>query len=162
MTLFHVFVNSSLMEQNYINCLLFAHNVVLIVKKKLPSLLDRELLSGAIIGVSQHLTLKMYNIIHHRTKFDIIFSLGVQNFIQTTDSNMLEMIEGSNNGTIIDKYVNYKTCLNILAQSGTRALGSLIHKNMVIDLSYNTFTMLYNDCVLPVITVRCSVLKTHF
>ena len=55
---------------------------------------------------------------------------------------------------------NYKTCLNTLSQSGKRALRSLVHKNRVIDLSDNTFTTLYNSCVLPVITYSSSVLDS--
>ena len=52
---------------------------------------------------------------------------------------------------MIDEHVNKKTCLNTLAQSGTKALESLTHKNREIDLFYNTFTALYSSCVLPII-----------
>ena len=55
-------------------------------------------------------------------------------------------------------------CLNTLAQSGTRTLGlhkTRLHKNEMIDLSYNTFTTLFNACVLQLspTAVRCGVIK---
>ena len=141
-------------EQNYINCLLFADDIVLIgnSEKKLQSLLDRAFLWSNDWSIT--FNPRKCNIIHHRPNSVSIskyrFSLGVQNFIKTTDSCKYL-------GIMIDEHINYKTCLNTLAQSGTRALGALIHKNRVIDLSYNTFTTLYNSCVLPVITYCSSV-----
>ena len=40
---------------------------------------------------------------------------------------------------------------------GTRALGALIYKNKVVDLTYQTYTIICNMCVLLVITYCSSV-----
>ena len=43
-------------------------------------------------------------------------------------------------GIVMDAHVDFQCFINLLAQSGTRALGALIHKNKTIDMSilYNT------------------------
>ena len=66
------------------------------------------------------------NVLHHRVKSisvsNNIFTLGHENVIKTVEScTYLGCL-------IIDAQVDFKNCINTLAQPGTRALGTLIHK----------------------------------
>ena len=68
---------------------------------------------------------KKCNITHHRPKSvtvsDYKFCMR-QTHIKTVNSCKYL-------GIIIDDHLNFDTCINTLTQSGTRALGALIHKH---------------------------------
>ena len=73
------------------------------------------------------------NVIHHRIKSTpvskYVFSMGKHNPLKIVDSCKYL-------GIIIDAHVDFKSCINTLAQSGTRALGVLIHKNKLVLQHY--------------------------
>ena len=131
------------------NCLIFADDIIMVASSdsELQSLLDRAIQWSKQWKITFNTS--KCNIVNHRPKSLSVskfkFSLGVQNFNKTVDSYRYL-------GIMIDEHIDFKMCLNTLAQSGTRAPGALIHKNKMIDLSHNTFTTLYNACVLLVIT----------
>lgn len=141
-------------EQIDNDCLLFADDIVLVASSEieLQFLLDRAYQWSKDWSITFNPT--KCNIIHHRPKSIPIstykFSLGVQHYISTVNSCKYL-------GIIIDEHIDFNICINTLAQSGTRALGALIHKNRLVDLSYNSYTTLYNSCVLPVISYCSSV-----
>ena len=55
-----------------------------------------------------------------------LFPMGKQNSIKIVESCTYL-------GIIMDAYVNFKSCINTLAQSRTRALRVLIHNNKLVD-----------------------------
>ena len=54
-------------------------------------------------------------------------------------------------------HVDFEICIDTLAQLGTRAREALIHRNIHRhkpgDLFFQSYTILYNACVLPVIRI---------
>ena len=61
-------------------------------------------------------------------------------------------------GIIFDQNMKFEICLRNLGDAGSRALGGIIGKCKELnDLSFNTYTKLYNTCVKPVLEYSSAV-----
>ena len=101
------------------NCLLFADDIVLIGNSEadLQALIDIAYMWSKSWDIT--FNPNKCNVIHHRIKSTpvskYVFSMGKHNPIKIVDSCKYL-------GIIIDAHVNFKSCINTLAQSGTRDL----------------------------------------
>ena len=88
------------------------------------------------------------NVIHHRPKSidrtEFVFSLSQSNITCISQCTYL--------GIVMDEFLDFISCTDTLAHSGTRALGAIINKHKQNSLGYKTFTKLFEACVLPVIS----------
>ena len=61
----------------------------------------------------------------------------------------------------MDQHLNYNDCIRTLADSGSRALGSVISKlKSLKDVRYKTYSTLYNTQILPILNY-CSSVWAH-
>ena len=61
-------------------------------------------------------------------------------------------------GVILDEHLKFERCVQTLADSGGRALGSIINKFKTLkNVGYRTFECMYNSGVKPILEYCCSV-----
>ena len=64
-------------------------------------------------------------------------------------------------GLLLDQHLNYNDCIRTLADSESRALGSVISKlKSLKDVRYKTYSTLYNTQILPILNY-CSSVWAH-
>ena len=64
-------------------------------------------------------------------------------------------------GLLLDQHLSFNDCIRTLADSGSRALGSVISKiKNLKDVRYKTYSTLYNTQMLPILNY-CSSVRAH-
>jgi hypothetical protein len=98
------------------------------------------------------------NVIHFRpnkckrTKYN--FKLGKENVAHTQSYKYL--------GLYLDEHLNYKTALETLSRSASKALGALTAKYIKAKgLHFRTYTKLYNSTILPIMNYASVVWSTQ-
>ena len=69
------------------------------------------------------------------------------------NNETLEVVENYKYlGLYLNEYMNFTIAKDVLAESGSRALGSIISKfKTFTNVTYNCFTKLYNSRVVPIL-----------
>ena len=103
------------------------------------------------------INIKKSNVIHFRStkkkQSDVKFYINKQVVEYTSCYKYL--------GIYCDEHLKFHEAISTLSNSGSRALGSIIHKykaNKYMGLS--TYSKLYESCVLPVLNY-CSIVWAH-
>lgn len=61
-------------------------------------------------------------------------------------------------GIVLDQFINFNVSAEILADAGSRALGTILNKYRDLDgLGYNSFQKLYHSCVCPILDYASGV-----
>ena len=137
-----------------ISILLYADDMVFIAENEqnLQQMLD------AMFEWSRQYRLKVNvmksNVIHFRPKRHkctaFNFRYGLQNLDLCTSYKYL--------GCYLDEYLNFTKCSEVLSDSASRALGSIISKFKTLkDAGYTTYTKLFNSGVLSILNYGAEV-----
>lgn len=158
-TLFSLYINDLAQEIKNLNLgvningrllsiLLYADDMVLIAtcEKDL-----QEMLNAMNIWCSKwrlHINEQKSQIVHFRkkrkAKTNYNFKFGNMSLNVVSQYKYL--------GIVLDEHLTFDECVESLSQSGFRALGGLISKFKILkNVSFKTFSMLYNSGVIPVL-----------
>ena len=106
------------------------------------------------LEVNQEKTQIVHFRIPSQCKSKYIFKYGNENTIQIVDKYRYL-------GIVLDEFLNFDATINLLSESGSRALGGLIGKIRNLKYcGYNTFTKLFDSCVSPILDY-CSGVWGH-
>ena len=78
--------------------------------------------------------------------------------IKFNGTKIMEVLKYKYLGIWVDNRLNFQTCAEMLSKSGSRALGSLIHKvKKFNDLGYKSYKKLFQSTILPVVDYGCEI-----
>ena len=138
----------------HINSLLYADDLVIVAETEdqLQNLLN--LVYNWCLTWRLKVNNDKTNIVHFRptrqqkTNYD--FKYGEHAITMTHEYKYL--------GIILDEHLKFDSCIAALASAGGRALGAIISKFKELkNVSYNTYTKLYNSGVAPILEYSCAV-----
>ena len=158
-TLFALFINDLARElkelgigvkinELVIPILLFADDVVLLAEceKDLQLLLDKlvQWCNKWKIKINESKS----KIMHFRPK-----QYRLTDFVFNFSGNYIEMVSSYKYlGVMFDEHLTFEKCSQVLAESGSRALGSIISKFKTLkDCTFKTYEKLYNSGVAPIL-----------
>ncbi len=163
-TLFNIYVNDLpslvskldcgiFLDEKQVCILMFADDIVLISNSAagLQKQLDAVSEWGSLWQIK--FNAKKSIVVHYRPKRTIIchdsFTLASRELSIQSDYKYL--------GITLNEHLDLNITVDILSSSATRALGAIINKHLSVNFDYNTFTKLFNTCVIPVLHWCCGV-----